>query len=597
VPFAKANQHGVYTRFETVRVRCPKGANAAVHLVEIGTRNWRFGVDVGIPGGGVGCGGHSFYPRKRGERYATRELALVDGLRRCAEYFREREDGASPSVVRSRARGLAAVLAHKNLVQRGNAMGVHARRKNLTRRPGRTITTTPEGIAANDRSAHAFPGEQAGILGRGRQSVAVGRLTKGPKRRGRADDFMAPAESNGHANGVPRPAAEFHDWQQSACGQVVTLYVAECERHPDNRWPTPQQVMKLAASYASIGQLDPIIVRELAPGRYQILSGETRWLAAKQKGWDTIQARVAKDIDDAKALEYLARYNGERSNLDPIQRAMLARRLCQPASAGGGGLKREEAAAAVGLESSSALTNLLTLLELPHDWQERVASGELAPTWAQRLVRVAPAAPVMEALSLDWANRDTFRDTGTFASRDSLERAIDALLDSKVREVPANLAGELSAKEREKLGLFELQLGGEGRGRTRSAQFASNVLLLDELAAKHGRPLRARPKPIANGHASGPATPTPAAKSEPLVDEATALFDAVHELLRWIADLAVPIPTTVLHRVEGSVNAAGYSLPKFATLPRRPQNSASRTAGNRKSKVLRKSVGGVSLKE
>jgi hypothetical protein len=124
--------------------------------------------------------------------------------------------------------------------------------------PATTGTTTPAGIAANDASATGFNDDAGPASG----SAAGGNAVPG----------------NGHAS------------------QVVKIALEVLVRHPVNRHPTKESIAARAESMKT-GQLEPILVRQLPQGQrpyppYQVLSGETRWLAAKQLGWTHIEARV-----------------------------------------------------------------------------------------------------------------------------------------------------------------------------------------------------------------------------------------------------------------------------------------------------------------
>jgi ParB/RepB/Spo0J family partition protein len=182
-------------------------------------------------------------------------------------------------------------------------------------------------------------------------------------------------------------------------GQTVILSLAICEPHPDNPRPTIGEVDQIRRSLDEDGQLEPIVVRpvrRLNDLRYQILSGETRWLAACELGWKTITA-FSRDCDDATAVKLLAIYNAKRKTLDPIRKAQMIERLTKPAGEGGAGMTLEEAAKVYGLESASGASNLKRLLALPEAWQQRVISGELPESFARLLLPYAHAPRLMEA--------------------------------------------------------------------------------------------------------------------------------------------------------------------------------------------------------
>lgn len=282
-------------------------------------------------------------------------------------------------------------------------------------------------------------------------------------------------------------------WQESPTGAIVGLDLLALDRHPDNREPTEADIMAKVQSFTEVGQLEPIVVWELDSGRYQILSGETRCLAAKRLGWATIQARIVTGITTAEALEYLARYNGERKDLNPIQKAKLVARLCDPKEQGGAGLTRGQAGERVGLESGGAVSNLVRLLELPKVWQDRVASGELPWTWAREMLPVLTLAPVMQALEDDWKSKDKNRDRwdeNAFDSRAKLLLSIEHFVEQECRPLDVKhwngrdrVVPKIDAADpivRKQLGIVEVQLS-DGKGKTKTVPVATNVEAFDKV--------------------------------------------------------------------------------------------------------------------
>lgn len=218
---------------------------------------------------------------------------------------------------------------------------------------------------------------------------------------------------------VPQGTATPATWSD-----VFDVDLALLDRHPDNRHPTKEDVAEKATSLQEDGQLEQLRIRRMDNGRFQILSGETRVLAGRQLGWPTMRAQ-AITCDDARALELLADYNGHRADLNPIQKAKLIVRLCDPAAKKGCGLTREQAGKKVGVESHSAASNLVRLLELPKSWQQRVEDG-LPWTFARELLRVCKVQPVMQELEMQYADEP-------WESRDEVIESVDEAVDRKVR--------------------------------------------------------------------------------------------------------------------------------------------------------------------
>jgi ParB/RepB/Spo0J family partition protein len=193
------------------------------------------------------------------------------------------------------------------------------------------------------------------------------------------------------------------------------------------------------------GQLEPILVRPsgtvAAPRlKFEVVSGETRWLAAAKLGWDTLEGDIVA-MDDAAALRVLAAANAARQDLDPVAKARLIVRLCDPVEAGGSGMSREEAARMFDLQSGGAASNLVRLLELPATWLDRVGSGELAQSYARELLPLL-ALGVHSAswreLEKEW---DAYRkssnswDGKCWRSREGLEDQVFRLLEEFSRPV------------------------------------------------------------------------------------------------------------------------------------------------------------------
>lgn len=221
---------------------------------------------------------------------------------------------------------------------------------------------------------------------------------------------------------------------------TVEIALRDLVRHPVNRHPDAADIAARAESLKEKGQLEDIVVRPVAGGKYEVLSGETRWLAAAKLKWSTIKAKV-RPCDDAQALELLAEYNTQRANLNPIEKAELIAAMCLPIKEGGKlGLTRAQAAKRVGAKDHSTASNLVRLLELPDSWRYYVKTEEVPWTWAIRLVPYAKSPRLMKAIEEayladkkaggwdfeeNWSTRDKFEDTAECVCRDN-SRTLEA---------------------------------------------------------------------------------------------------------------------------------------------------------------------------
>ncbi len=126
----------------------------------------------------------------------------------------------------------------------------------------------------------------------------------------------------------------------------------------------------LAASLAEQGVLQPVLVRPLAGGRYELVAGERRWRAAQRAGLAELPA-VIEARDDAGSLEAAIVENMAREDLNPVEEARAVAALVEEL-----GLTREEVGRRVG-RSRVEVTNLLRLLDLPDDCLALLEEGAL----------------------------------------------------------------------------------------------------------------------------------------------------------------------------------------------------------------------------
>lgn len=151
-------------------------------------------------------------------------------------------------------------------------------------------------------------------------------------------------------------------------------------------------LQELADSIAQYGLIQPITVRKLNNGYYQIIAGERRWRASRLAGLTEVPVRVI-EADDRRTAELALVENLQREDLNPIEEAKGYRTLIEEY-----GLTQEEAAKSVG-RSRPAITNAMRLLSLSAPVLEMVEKGELSAGHARALVPISD-----EKLQLDAAN-------------------------------------------------------------------------------------------------------------------------------------------------------------------------------------------------
>ena len=165
--------------------------------------------------------------------------------------------------------------------------------------------------------------------------------------------------------------------------QIQTLPLSRIEPRQDQ--PRDQfdedRLQDLAASIARHGLIQPVIVRHLSNGDYQIIAGERRWRAARIAGLSEIPVRVL-EADDRSVAELALVENLQREDLNPMEEARGYQKLISDYS-----LTQEEAAASVG-KSRSAVTNALRLLNLSAPVADLVERGALSAGHARALLAV-----------------------------------------------------------------------------------------------------------------------------------------------------------------------------------------------------------------
>ena len=158
--------------------------------------------------------------------------------------------------------------------------------------------------------------------------------------------------------------------------------IESCQNQPRKSFDQ-EKLEELAESIRQHGVIQPLTVRKLASGYYQIIAGERRWRAARLAGLEEIPA-VVIEADDQKAMELAMIENLQREDLNPIEEAEGFRVLVETY-----GMTQEQAAERVG-RSRSAVANALRLLDLNVSIQKLVEDGELSAGHARAILPLSP---------------------------------------------------------------------------------------------------------------------------------------------------------------------------------------------------------------
>ena len=255
------------------------------------------------------------------------------------------------------------------------------------------------------------------------------------------------------------------DFSASESTQAVTsLPLQKVEPNPNqprHRFDE-EELQALADSISEHGILQPLAVRKMEGGFYQIIAGERRWRAARLAGLQEVPV-VVVEADDKTVMELALIENLQRQDLNPMEEAEGYRVLTEEY-----GLTQEEAAARVG-KSRPAVANALRLLALPDEVRELVEKGELSAGHARAILNLPTKAKQKTAAQRILALRLSVRQAEAMCKRlaaeekkpeppkhtgvdyvAECEKALSRRLDRKVRIVTGKRKGR-----------FELEFYGE----------------------------------------------------------------------------------------------------------------------------------------
>ena len=150
------------------------------------------------------------------------------------------------------------------------------------------------------------------------------------------------------------------------------------------------QLSELAASIVANGVVQPILVRPIDAGRYQLIAGERRWRASQLAGKTTIPA-ILRQVSDEQAMEITIVENLQRADLNPMEQARAFDRLSREFH-----MTQEQMATRTGKDRAS-VSNFLRLLRLPVTVQSRVEAGELSFGHARTLLAFDHAEDIEKA--------------------------------------------------------------------------------------------------------------------------------------------------------------------------------------------------------
>ena len=199
------------------------------------------------------------------------------------------------------------------------------------------------------------------------------------------------ASQKGLGKGLGALLGDFmEESQEQSAYQLLPIYKVEPNRSQPRQDFDEEELQALADSIAEHGIIQPLTVRQLDSGYYQIIAGERRWRAARMANLSEVPV-VIIEADDKKAMELALIENLQRQDLNPVEEALGYQSLMEEY-----GMTQEEAAGRVG-KSRPAVANALRLLNLCPGVLEKLRAGELTAGHARAVLQLKTEKKQMEA--------------------------------------------------------------------------------------------------------------------------------------------------------------------------------------------------------
>ncbi len=214
-------------------------------------------------------------------------------------------------------------------------------------------------------------------------------------------------------------------------------------RYQPRRDMDPTALQELADSIRQQGVMQPVVVRRIAEGRYELIAGERRWRATQMAELDRIPA-IVREVPDEAAIAMALIENIQRENLNPIEEAFALQRLQEEF-----GLTQAQVAEAVG-KSRTTITNLLRLIGLTEDVRLMLEHGDLEMGHGRAMLTLPPEQQ-LQAARLVVAKSLSVRQTEALVRRmqqqsSQPQSTASRTLDPNIRALQDDLSERLGAR-------------------------------------------------------------------------------------------------------------------------------------------------------
>ena len=241
-------------------------------------------------------------------------------------------------------------------------------------------------------------------------------------------------------------------------GKPLEIALDKISRNPFQTRTTfdPEKLKELALSIEASGVVQPIVVRALGEGKYQLITGERRWLASFEASKATIPA-IVREVSDEQAMEMTIVENLQRADLNPMEQARAYKRLSEEFK-----MNQADMATRTGMPRTT-VTNYIRLTRLPLPVQQRIESGELSFGHAKILSVIEQPDRLLSA---------ALRVIGLSMSVRQTETYVQGILNPESKEKQQKLIPELDPNVKEIQNQIQQAVGlkvriedKEGRGR------------------------------------------------------------------------------------------------------------------------------------
>lgn len=270
------------------------------------------------------------------------------------------------------------------------------------------------------------------------------------------------ASNRGLGRGLGALLGDFsEDSEQSSAYQLLPIYKVEPNPNQPRQDFDQEELQALADSIGEHGIVQPLTVRQLESGYYQIIAGERRWRAARMANLSEIPV-VIVEADDRKAMELALIENLQRQDLNPVEEALGYQSLIQEYN-----LTQEEVSAKVS-KSRPAVANALRLLGLCPPVLEKLKAGELSAGHARAILTLKDEKKQQEAAKKIIALALSVRQAETLCknmSKEPVEKKEEPLKINYVAECEKALSKHLGRGVKivtgKRKGRFELEFYGQ----------------------------------------------------------------------------------------------------------------------------------------